>query len=46
MSDNDPTFVYRVGETVRPATDFDDNRWNEHSSGIHFYITRSHAEAH
>jgi hypothetical protein len=42
-SDRDPNFVYRVGEVVR-VDYFDDNRWNECSTGIHFFITRSEAE--
>lgn len=39
-------FTYRVGETVQPAEEFDPDRWNECSSGIHFYITRIEAENH
>ncbi len=38
------TFVYRTGETVEPVNGFDDNRWNECASGIHFFITREEAE--
>jgi uncharacterized protein YjbI with pentapeptide repeats len=41
-SDFDVTFVYRVGEVVEVA-DFDDDRWNECSKGIHFFITREEA---
>ena len=41
-SDFDGTFVYRVGEVVDVA-DFDDDRWNECSTGIHFFITRDEA---
>ena len=37
------TFIYRVGETVYPDK-WDENRWNECSSGIHFFITRKEAE--
>ena len=33
---------YVVGETVIPDS-FDDNRWNECSHGIHFFITRQEA---
>ena len=33
-SNFDPNFVYAIGETVE-VTDFDDNRWNECSTGIH-----------
>ncbi len=35
--------IYRVGETVR-IEDFDENRWEECSMGIHFFITRREAE--
>lgn len=42
FSDHDPEFVYKIGETVR-VEDFDDNRWNECSTGIHFFITRQEA---
>ena len=38
----DPNFVYRVGEIVR-VDDFDEDRWNECSTGIHFFITRDEA---
>lgn len=38
--DND--FIYRVGETVS-VEDFDDNRWHECSTGIHFFISREAA---
>ena len=42
-SAHDKTFAYRVGETVTPKEPFDDDRWNECSSGIHFYINREEA---
>jgi len=35
-------FIYIVGETIE-VKDFDDNRWNECSTGIHFFITRKEA---
>ena len=35
-------FIYKVGETVE-VTDFDEDRWNECSTGIHFFITRDEA---
>lgn len=38
--DND--FIYRVGETVC-VEDFDDDRWHECSTGIHFFISREAA---
>ena len=34
--------VYKVGEMVYPDK-FDDNRWNECSNGIHFFINRQEA---
>ena len=37
------SFVYKVGETVE-VKDFDENRWNECSAGIHHFITREEAE--
>ena len=42
VSDRDSTFVYEVGKTVF-VDDFDENRWNECSTGIHFFITREEA---
>jgi hypothetical protein len=41
-SDRNSSFVYTVGETVE-VSDYDDNRWNECSAGIHFFITRDEA---
>ena len=41
-SNHDNNFIYRVGETVE-VKDFDDDRWNECSTGIHFFITRDEA---
>ena len=35
-------FVYEIGEIVE-VDDFDEDRWNECSTGIHFFITRSEA---
>lgn len=42
FSSYDVGFKYKIGETVR-VEDFDDNRWNECSTGIHFFITRQEA---
>ena len=42
-SSRDQSFVYRVGETVE-VKDFDEDRWNECSTGIHHFITREEAE--
>ena len=36
-SDRDKDFIYRVGEFVE-VKDFDEDRWNECSTGIHFFI--------
>lgn len=33
---------YHVGEIVR-VDNFDDNRWRECSTGIHFFMTRDEA---
>lgn len=41
-SDYDRNFVYKVGEVVS-VDNFDDNRWNECSTGIHFFISRENA---
>ena len=38
-SSHDDKFIYRVGETVE-VENFDENRWNECSTGIHFFIAR------
>ena len=35
--------MYEVGKEV-VADSFDDDRWNECSHGIHFFITRNEAE--
>jgi hypothetical protein len=42
FSSHDVNFKYKIGKTVR-VEDFDDNRWNECSTGIHFFITRQEA---
>ena len=41
-SNRDSDFMYQIGEIVR-VDDFDENRWNECSTGIHFFITRDEA---
>ena len=41
-SDYDETFVYTIGEEVN-VPDFDENRWRECSTGIHFFMTRDEA---
>jgi hypothetical protein len=40
----DNSFVYRVGETVRPTNGWCEDRWNECAPGIHFFLTRYEAE--
>ena len=39
-----PDFIYKVGETVE-VPDFDENRFRECSTGIHFFMTRGEAFA-
>lgn len=41
-SNYDSSFVYTVGQIVE-VEDFNENRWNECSAGIHFFITRQEA---
>ena len=41
-SDFNPKFIYKVGETVN-VDDFDDDRWNECSTGIHFFVNKKNA---
>ena len=38
----DKDFIYEVGKMVK-VNDFDDDRWNECSQGIHFFINRQEA---
>ena len=42
ISDFDKGFIYKVGEIVE-VKDYDKDRWNECSTGIHFFITRDEA---
>ena len=42
-SDYDSDFIYKVGEIVE-VHDFDENRWNECSSGIHFFMSKEMAK--
>lgn len=42
ISKYDIDFVYRIGEKIS-VPDFDENRWAECSSGIHFFINRKEA---
>jgi hypothetical protein len=41
-SDYDINFIYKVGEIVK-VDDFDENRWNECSTGIHFFMNKENA---
>ena len=41
-SDYDPEFIYEVGRLVS-VDDFDDDRWNECSTGIHFFMNKENA---
>ena len=41
-SDYNSNFVYEVGKIIE-IENFDENRWNECSTGIHFFITRDEA---
>ena len=37
VSNRDKNFIYKVGEIVS-VNNFDENRWNECSTGIHFFV--------
>ena len=41
-SSYDSSFTYEVGKTVE-VQDFDTNRWEECTRGIHFFINRQEA---
>ena len=41
-SSRDSSFVYEIGKTVE-VKDFDTNRWNECTRGIHFFLNRREA---
>jgi len=43
-NEHGPRTKYEAGKTVR-ADEWDANRWNECSHGIHFFLTREEAEA-
>lgn len=38
-SQHDADFTYVKGATVKPEEEFDTNRWEECTSGIHFFLT-------
>ena len=39
------SFIYEVGKTVYPEEPYEEDRWEECASGIHFFITRAEAVA-
>ena len=39
------SFIYEVGKTVYPKEPYENDRWEECASGIHFFITREEAVA-
>lgn len=41
-SDYDINFIYKIGEIVK-VDNFDENRWNECSTGIHFFMNKQNA---
>jgi len=45
VSQHDSSFVYEVGKTVKPTEPFNEDRWDECASGIHFFTTRLEALA-
>jgi hypothetical protein len=44
VSSWDEKFTYKVGKRVKPKEPFNEDRFNECASGIHFYITKIEAE--
>ena len=41
-SNYDSDFIYKIGEIVT-VDNFDDNRWNECGTGIHFFVNKANA---
>lgn len=41
-SEYDENFIYTVGEIVK-VDDFDEDRWNECTTGIHFFVNKENA---
>ena len=41
-SDYDKNFIYTVGEIVK-VDNFDNDRWNECTTGIHFFVNKANA---
>jgi hypothetical protein len=44
ISKHDSNTIYKTGETVR-CDHWDEDRWNECSGGIHFFLTKEEAQA-
>jgi hypothetical protein len=44
ISQYDESFVYETGKTVKPTKPFNEDRWKECASGIHFFMTQKEAE--
>jgi uncharacterized protein YjbI with pentapeptide repeats len=44
VSKHDNSFIYKTGETVHPTAPFEEDRWIECASGIHFYLTLEEAK--
>ena len=44
VSQHDSSFIYKVGETIKPD-EYDDDPLVECSRGVHFFITKEEAEA-
>ena len=43
-SGRDDSFIYEIGKIVKPTKQFDTDRWNECSTGIHFFMTFDEAK--
>ena len=43
-SGRDDSFIYEIGKIVKPTEQFDTDRWNECSTGIHFFMTFDEAK--
>jgi hypothetical protein len=43
ISQHDSAFIYEVGQIIE-VNNFDDNRWNECSAGIHFFMNKECVE--
>lgn len=43
VSDNDSSFIYEVGKTIKSTEPFEEDRWITCAPGIHFFMTRAEA---